>query len=130
MTRVHPPRYTAEASFRSPLVVLPLAVRGGLESNAQLLNSQDLFALINDIQANSRPPLAILPLMGAVRNGVACEVGPVSCHVTHHVVFPSCHLYSTQPRDRACSYWSFANPVGIRPCWPVASPVGVRRLQS
>jgi hypothetical protein len=47
--RVHPPRSTAEASFRSPLVVLPLAVRGGggPESNAQLLNGQDLFALIN-----------------------------------------------------------------------------------
>jgi hypothetical protein len=56
--KVHPPRSTAEASFRSPLVVLPLAVRGGgPESNAQLWNGQDLFALINDIQANSGPPL-------------------------------------------------------------------------
>jgi hypothetical protein len=67
---------------------------------------------------------------GGVRNSVACEVGPVSCHVTHRVMFPLSPpvLHSTARQGR--SYWPSANPVGIRPYWPVANPAGVRRLQS
>jgi hypothetical protein len=57
MARVHLPRSTTEVSFRIPLSILPLVVVGGLESNVQLGNGQDQFALINDIQANSRSPL-------------------------------------------------------------------------
>jgi hypothetical protein len=68
--------------------------------------------------------------MGGVQNGVACEVGPISYHVAHHVMLPYFHLYSTQSHDRAHSYCPFANPIGICPYWPVTSLVGVRRLQS
>jgi hypothetical protein len=131
MARVHPPRSMAEASFRRPLVVLPLAVRGGgSRIEHATLERSGFIHLDQRCSRKFQTPLVILSLMGGVRNGVACEVGPVSCHVSHCVMLPSFHLYSTQPRDRARSYWPFANLVGIHPYWPVASSIRVRRLQS
>jgi hypothetical protein len=117
--KVHPPRSTAEASFRSPPAILPLG-GGGSGIERATLERSGLIRLDQRCSGEFRTPLAILPLMGGggVWNGVACEVGPVSCHVAHRVVLPYCHLYSSQSRNRARSYW------------PVASLVRVRRLQS
>jgi hypothetical protein len=65
MARVHPPRSTAEDSFRSPLAILPLMGGGGGSGigRATLERSR----LIHHDQRRSggfRTPLAILPLMG------------------------------------------------------------------
>jgi hypothetical protein len=105
MAKVHPPRSTAEASFRSPLVVLPLAVRGGSGIERATLERSGFIRLDQRHSGEFRTPLAILPLMGGggVRNGVACEVGPISCHVTHHVMFPLSPpvLHSTARQGRS-----------------------------
>jgi hypothetical protein len=66
MARVHPPRSTAEVSFRSPLVVLPLAVGGGGGSGIgrATLERLRLIHLDQWCSGEFRTPLAILPLMG------------------------------------------------------------------
>jgi hypothetical protein len=141
MARAHLPRSTAEVSFWSPLVVLPLAVGGGSVIGRATLERLRLIHLDQRCSGEFRTPLAILPLMGGggVRNSVACEMGPPPVLLTTVSHFPST---TCTPLNRVtgvllfsspvgiCSYWPFSNPVGIHPYWPVASPVGVRRLQS
>jgi hypothetical protein len=93
MARVHPPRSTAEVSFRSPLVVLPLAVGGGgSEIGRATLEWLRLTHRDQRCSGEFRTPLAILPLMrggGGVRNSVACEMGPPLVLLTTVSHFPS-----------------------------------------
>jgi hypothetical protein len=102
--KVHPPRSTAEASFRSPLVVLPLAVRGGSGIERATLERSGFIRLDQRHSGEFRTPLAILPLMGGGGgSGMVWRVKWDPSPVTSPTVscFPSRHLYSTQPRDRA-----------------------------
>jgi hypothetical protein len=64
MARVHPPRSTAEASFRTPLVVLPLMGGGGSGIGRATLERSRLFHLDQRCSVGFWTPLAILPLMG------------------------------------------------------------------
>jgi hypothetical protein len=95
--RVHLPRSTAEVSFQSPLVVLPLVVGGGgSEIRRATLERLRLIHLDQWCEGEFRTPLAILPLMkggqgggGGVRNSVACEMWPPPALLTTVLHFPS-----------------------------------------
>jgi hypothetical protein len=87
MARVHLPRSTAEVSFRSPLVVLPLAVGGGGGGSGigrATLERLRLIHLDQRCSGEFRTPLAILPLMGGGGSGIVWRVkwGPLlSCRL-------------------------------------------------
>jgi hypothetical protein len=83
--RFHPPRSTAEVQFRSPLVVLPLAVGGcGSGIGRATLEQLRLIHLDQWCSDEFQTPLSILPLMGGgVQNSVACEMGPPLPPVLH-----------------------------------------------
>jgi hypothetical protein len=94
MAKVHPLRSTAEASFRSPLVVLPLAVGGGGGGSGigrATLERLRLIHLDPWCLVEFQTPLAILPLMGGGGSEIVWRVkwGPPPVMSTTMSPFPS-----------------------------------------
>jgi hypothetical protein len=116
MARAHPPRSTAEASFRSPLVVLPLAVRGGSRIEHATLEHSRFIRLDQRRSGEFRTPIAILPLMGG-GSGMVWHVkwDPPPIASPSGSCFSSRHLYSTQPHDRAVPNGHFLTLFGFVP---------------
>jgi hypothetical protein len=101
--KVHPPRSTDEASLWSPLFVPHLAVFGGSRIERATLEWSGFIRLDQRHLGEFQSPLAILPLMGEGGSGMVWRVkwDPSPVMSPTMSCFPSRHLYSTQPHNRA-----------------------------